>query len=235
MIAPDWKKSSMNNFAQKLAKDPVFSSLPLADLQKIEQLANSRSYLKGDWITHNGDAWAYLFWVEKGKIVALKESNEGRSLIATTIVAQELFWGLAFFQDDAPMPVALVAHEDCQIRMWSREQLEPFLLKSGKMSWELARQMAFRMQQISDVVDNLAFRAVPGRLAGLLLERYSGSGESPVARDMTLDQMASHIGSTREMVCRALYKFADQGAIKINRTEFVLSDEALLTDIAHHD
>ena len=225
----------MSDFSKELARDPIFSSLAPADLQEIARLATPRSYQKDEWIIHNGDAWAHLFWVEKGKIVALKESNEGRSLIATTIVAQELFWGLAFFQDDAPMPVALVAREDCQIRMWSREQLEPFLLKSGKMSWELARQMAFRMQQISDIVDNLAFRAVPGRLAGLLLEHYSGSGENPVARDMTLDQMASHIGTTREMVCRALYKFADQGAIKINRTEFVLSDEALLTDIAHHD
>ena len=222
----------MDNFAQELAQDPVFSSLTPADLQKTAELATLRSYQKGDWITYNGDAWAHLFWVEEGEIIALKESHEGRSLIATTITAHEIFWGLAFFQDNAPMPVALVAHEDTHIRLWSRKQLEPFLLKNGKMSWELARQMAFRMQQISDVVDNLAFRAVPGRLAGLLLERYSGSGESPVARDMTLDQMASHIGSTREMVCRALYKFADNGIIKINRTEFIISNETMLNEIA---
>lgn len=225
----------MNNFSQALAQHPVFSSLAPAELQKIAKLTAPRHYQKNEWITYNGDTWGYLFWVEKGKVVALKESHEGRSLIATTIAEQELFWGLAFFQDGTPMPVALVAEEDSQIRVWSREALEPFLLKNGKMSWELARQMAFRMQKISDVVDNLAFRAVPGRLAGLLLERYSGSGDEPVARDLTLDQMAAHIGTTREMVCRALYKFADQGAIKINRTEFVLSDEMMLADIAQRD
>jgi len=224
----------MNNFSQTLAQHPVFSSLAPDELQKIAGLTAPRHYQKNEWITYNGDTWGYLFWVEKGKIVALKESREGRSLIATTITEQELFWGLAFFQDEASMPVALVAEEDSQIRVWSREALEPFLLKNGKMSWALARQMAFRMQQISDVVDNLAFRAVPGRLAGLLLERYSGSNE-PVARDLTLDQMAAHIGSTREMVCRALYKFADQGAIKINRTEFVLSNETLLANIAQRN
>ena len=130
---------------------------------------------------------------------------------------------------------ALVAHEDSRICLWSREQLLPILLENGKMSWELSRYMTSRMQQVSDVVENLAFRAVPGRLASLLLEHYSGSGDTPVARDMTLDQMAAHIGSTREMVCRALYKFADQGAIEINRTEFVISDESLLGNIAHRD
>lgn len=225
----------MDKFSQSLAAHPVFACLAPAELQQIADLAAPRHYPKDEWITYNGDIWEHLFWVEKGKVLALKESHEGRSLIATTIDERELFGGLAFFQDGAPMPVALIAQEDSQLRLWSRAALEPFLLKSGKMSWELARQMANRMQQISDVVDNLAFRAVPGRLAGLLLERYGGSEETPVARDMTLDQMAAHIGSTREMVCRALYKFADQGAIKINRTEFLLADEKLLADIARRN
>ena len=122
----------MNNFSQSLAQHPVFSSLAPTELQQVAQSATSHHYQKNQWITYNGDTWSYLFWVEKGKVVALKESNEGRSLIATTITEQELFWGLAFFQDNTPMPVALVAEEDCQIRVWSREALEPFLLKNGK-------------------------------------------------------------------------------------------------------
>ena len=223
------------NFTQRLTKDPVFASLPAADLEKLASQARFRNYKKGEWIVHNGDIWAYFLWVESGKINALKESGEGRSLITTTILPQESFWGLAFFQEDMPMPVALIAEEDSEIHLWSREQFLPFLLKNGKMSWEFARQMVSRMQQASDIVESLAFRPVPGRLANLLLERYSGSGEIPVARDLTLDQMAAHIGSTREMVCRALYKFADDGAIKINRTEFVISNELLLGEIAHRD
>ena len=223
------------NFLQLLAQDPVFAALPTSDLGKLANQARLRNYSKGEWIVHNGDIWAYFLWVESGKINAIKESGEGRSLITTTITPQESFWGLAFFQEDMPMPVALVAEENTKIHLWSRQQFLPFLLKNGKMSWEFARQMVARMQQASEIVESLAFRPVPGRLANLLLERYSGSGETPVARDLTLDQMAAHIGSTREMVCRALYKFADDGAIKINRTEFIISDETQLGAIAHRD
>jgi len=224
---------SSSDFAQQLVHDPVFSSLSAPELEEIARQSSSRSYTKGEWIVHKGDIWPYLLWVESGKIIALKESGEGRSLVTATILPQESFWGLAFFQDDAPMPVALVADEKSKIRLWSREQLLPFLLENGKMSWELACQMVSRMQQASEIVESLAFHPVPGRLANLLLERYSSSGETPVARDLTLDQMAARIGSTREMVCRALYKFADQGAIEINRTEFLISDEGLLANIAH--
>lgn len=221
------------NFTQHLTKDPVFASLPAPELEKLASQARLRNYKKGEWLVHNGDIWAYFLWVKSGKINALKESGEGRSLITTTILPQESFWGLAFFQEDMPMPVALIAEEDSQIHLWSREQFLPFLLKNGQMSWEFARQMVSRMQQASEIVESLAFRPVPGRLANLLLERYSGSGEFPVARDLTLEQMAAHIGSTREMVCRALYKFADDGAIKINRTEFIISNETMLGAIAH--
>ncbi len=225
----------ISNFARQLAQDPVFASIPTSELEELASQARLHSYAKDEWIVHNGDIWAYLLWVESGKINALKESGEGRSLITTTILPQETFWGLAFFQEDMPMPVALVAEEESIIRLWSRDVFLPFLLRNGKMSWEFARRMVSRMQQASEIVESLAFRPVPGRLANLLLDRYSGSGETPVARDLTLDQMAAHIGSTREMVCRALYKFADDGIIKINRTEFLISNEALLGEIAHRD
>jgi hypothetical protein len=47
--------------------------------------------------------------------------------------------------------------------------------------------------------------------------------------------MAARIGTTREMVCRALYRFADDGIIEINRTEFLISNKTLLGEIAHRD
>ena len=123
---------SIATFVQQLAQDPVFASLSPSELEELALQSRLRSYAKGEWIVHNGDIWPYLLWVESGKINALKESGEGRSLITTTILPQEKFWGLAFFQEDLPMPVALVAEEESHIRLWSREQFLPFYSKTGK-------------------------------------------------------------------------------------------------------
>jgi len=92
-----------------------------------------------------------------------------------------------------------------------------------------------RMQYASDILDEFAFQPVTGRLARLLLEHYDDAVGDYVARDMTLDEMAARIGTTREMVCRQLYKFADQGAIQISRTEFMISDQERLENIAGRD
>ena len=59
----------------------------------------------------------------------------------------------------------------------------------------------------------------PGSLAGHI-------------HDLTLDEMAARIGSTREMVCRQLYKMADQGVIRINRTEITIEDLGTLKETA---
>ncbi|MEW6716401.1 MAG: Crp/Fnr family transcriptional regulator [Chloroflexota bacterium] len=215
-----------------LAQNPIFACLSSEERMALTRAAIGRSYKKGEWITHYGDIWPYLFVVEEGVITPIKESPDGRSLIIISLVEGEVFWGISFFLEDVPMPVALVAKEDSRISLWSHDHIKPLLLKNGQMSWELTRLMVRRMQHASDMVDVLAFQPVTGRLARLLLEHYREAVEDYVARDMTLDEMAARIGTTREMVCRQLYKFADQGAIQINRTEFMISDPVYLKKIA---
>ena len=70
----------------------------------------------------------------------------------------------------------------------------------------------------------------PARLKKLLDHFGEAVGE-PITRDMTLDEMATRIGSTREMVCRHLYRLSDQGAIHINRTEFKITNRGMLEKI----
>lgn len=215
-----------------LVQNPVFSCLEQKTLQKVVNLAIFKDYPEEKWIAHHGSAWAYLFVVAEGMVQAIKESPEGRSLIVTEINPGDIFWGISFFIADAPMPVALVAKEDTRLYLWSIDDLKQIILKNGCMSWELTRLMIQKMQYASDMLNEFAFQPTTGRLARVLLDRYGDAVEDFVARDMTLDEMAARIGSTREMVCRHLYHFADQGVIEINRTEFKIMDQELLRRLA---
>lgn len=95
--------------------------------------------------------------------------------------------------------------------------------------------MVRRMMRASTIVEELAFKPVASRLAGLLLDHYHDAAGEPVPRSLTLDQMAAHIGTTREMVCRLLYRFSDQELIHITRTEFVLNDKSGLIQLRGQD
>jgi CRP-like cAMP-binding protein len=212
-----------------LARNRVLAQLDDADLEKMDASAQVRKFYNGDWIVHHGDVWAHLFFIQKGQVTAIKESPEGRSLTLATFGEGEIFWGLAFFIENAPMPAALKATQDSELLLWSRDDVMPLVLSNGKLSWELSRLVIQRVQFASEIVEQLAFRPLAGRVARLLLEQYPAS-QSVVHRHLTLDEMASRVGTTREIVCRILYRFAEQGAIQINRTEFTFLDRGLLEE-----
>jgi len=225
----------MTSLTEWLAKNPVFSFLPEKERAQIAQAAIPKKYAEGESLAAYGDVWPYLFLVTAGSIQAIKESSEGRSLIVLTLNPGELFWGLAFFEDAAALPVMLQAQEDSQVYLWSQEQMKPWLLANGRFSWELSRLAVRRMQRASIIVEELAFKPVASRLAGLLLDYYQDAADEPVPRSLTLDQMAAHIGTTREMVCRLLYRFSDQKLIHITRTEFVLNNRSGLVKLTGQD
>lgn len=210
----------------------LFTLLNDKDQPKLAETAISRRYEAGQWILNYGDIWPYLFLVAEGGVTAVKESMEGRSLIIETFHPCEIFWGVAFFIDEAPMPVRLVANEESRLLMWSKDQLQPILERNGQAAWALSELMVSRMQHASNIVEDLAFQPVAGRLAGFLVNHFKDQESERVSRDLTLDEMAARIGTTREMVSRILHRFANQGMIEITRTEFMFTDRDGLNQLA---
>ena len=215
-----------------LTQNRIFTHLGTDALHEIASSAQQRHFRSGEWIVHQGDVWPHLFMVKIGKVTAVKESYEGRSLILTTINRKEVFWGLAFFLEDAPMPAGLTATLDSELYLWSRENMLPLLLDNGRLAWELSCLIIQRVQLASEIVEKLAFQPVAGRLARLLMDQTGNAGTAHQHRDLTLDEMAARIGSTREVVSRFLHRFSDDGIISITRTDFSINDPQKLKDLA---
>jgi len=213
----------MNSLEGILAAHTIFADLPQIELVDLADNAIQRTYADQEIIVHQEDVWPYLFLVAKGKIDA-----KGRAFIATSLKAGDVFWGLAFFIQDAPMPVLLQAKDATQVYIWNRDYLVPVIQRNGNMSWMLCQVMISRMQLASAIVEDLAFNPVMGRLAGLILSEFSDAEDGFKSRELTLEEMASRIGTTREMVCRHLYRFAEKGAIQINRTELRINNREML-------
>jgi CRP-like cAMP-binding protein len=212
---------------------PFYDQLPTHVKQRLNQTRIMRTYPPDEVIVHHGEIWPHLFQVVRGEIHALKASIEGRSLVPSRLSDGDVFWGLAFFLPGTPMPVTLQANTESTLSIWSLESLEPLLLEDGSLAWELCQMMVRRMQAASGVIEELAFQPVMGRLAGLLLQEF-GQGEDFKARTLTLDEMAAHIGSTREVVCRNLQRLVELGTIDMTRTELKITNADELEHYAQH-
>ncbi|MFN3883327.1 MAG: Crp/Fnr family transcriptional regulator [Rhodocyclaceae bacterium] len=78
---------------------------------------------------------------------------------------------------------------------------------------------AERIAELMQLVEEVAFRKLDQRLAGLLL----GKGRQ---LNVTHQQLADELGSVREMVSRLLKGFADQGLVRLGREQIEILDPA---------
>ena len=221
-------KNASGSMRDTVSKIALFENLPDEKLTALIKAAIIKKYEQREIMVQMGEVWPNLFVVIDGKIGAIKESVKGRVLTATTLSRGDVFWGLAFFIEDLPMPVMFQAQADTTICLWDRDVLMPIIRSDGNMSWMLSQMMISRMQLASEIVEELAFQPVMNRLSGLLLDMFADGEDEYKGRDLTLDDMASRIGTTREMVCRHLYRLAEWGAIDVSRTKLRIQNRSLL-------
>jgi CRP/FNR family transcriptional regulator len=226
------RRESASEIAALLQQTPIFARLHKEALTSLAGMARAQHFAHEAPIALQGDVWPYLLRVNSGALTAVKVSPEGRNLVVATIRSGEVFWGLAFFMESAPLPATFLAQGETELLLWKRDDVLPIILANGRFAWELCQTLIQRVQFASEIVDRLAFQPVAGRLARLLLEQSESAGTTPVSRSLTLDDMAARIGTTREVISRLLHRLSDDGMISITRTEFTVEDAQSLSEMA---
>lgn len=193
-----------------------------------------RRFDKGDIIVHHGANWPRALLVVEGTLRMVKGSPEGRVLAAVTLGPGNVFFGHSLF-DGQPMPASLEAETPGACYLWDEAVLTRLFRNNATALWDIAGSLTRQMRRAAGVIDNLAFQPLTRRLARLLLDSYPQAGPEPAPRTLTLEEMAARLGSTREVVCRLLYRMADDGLINITRTEFAFRDRRRLSQLADSD
>ena len=209
----------------------IFRALDEQQRLQLARLGTKKRFEKGEFIAHYEEIWPHMLLVESGVIGVLKLSSEGRNLGALRLGSGDFFISPSFF-DGGPLPASLEVKESCRIYVWHRDQVLPIIKQNPEVLWGMCLLLVQRMRQASEFVEELAFQPVTGRLARLLLDQFKESDDPHIARQFTLDEMSTRIGTTPVMVCKMLSRFAADGLIKVSRTEFELLDRPNLEQIA---
>jgi CRP-like cAMP-binding protein len=221
----------MQKIVDCLSQAPVFSKLRERDLEDIAAGAIEKKYSKDEFVCWQGEIWPYVAYIASGRLEWAMVSPEGRRQVVFTLRPCDVIWGHSAV-DGLAMPASLEAREDSLLYLWERETILPYLKRNAEAAWEVSMILIAYMRQVREVVYGFAFHPVAGRLARLLLTHYDIKDEKPAPRNLTLDQMADTVGTTRELVSRTLHRFADEGLIRVNRMEFAFLDRDKLEDLA---
>ncbi len=218
------------HLTEKLAEDDIFSHLSPRDHEELTRLAFSKKYRKGQYICMQDDIWKRALYIKSGKLGWVMLSPDGKRQVVFRLGAGRVVWGHSIF-DGEPMPAALEAMEDCEVCMWEGDAIIPILSRNVDAVWAITGKLVRTMRKVRDVVYGFAFHPVAGRLANLLLSHYKPVDGQAAPRDMTLDEMAHTVGSTRELVSKTLHQFASEGMIEISRVEITFTDRNKLEEL----
>ncbi|GER80257.1 MAG: hypothetical protein JETCAE02_10840 [Anaerolineaceae bacterium] len=204
----------------------VFGKFSDAQKQRLASLAARRTVERGSAILWQGDHWPNVLLIASGQLRSVIHSPDGKSYVMSTWNAGQEFWGHTLF-DDEPMPSTLEAVQDSIVYQWDGEKALKILFENSEAIRALLRRQVQVIRKRRATISDLAFQPVTGRLAKLLLERVPAS-ENMAQRDLTLDQIASMVASSPEVICRTLYQFQRDGMLQITRASITLRDRTAL-------
>jgi len=197
-----------------------------AQKQRLASQALRRVLKRDEALYWQGDLWPNVLLIASGRLRSVIHSLDGRSYVVSSWEKGDEFWAHSLF-DGEPMPSTLEAAQESVIYQWEGEGVLRILFENSEAVRALLRRQIKLIRKRRDTIADLAFQPVTGRLAKLLLERFPASDVS-AQRDLTLDQIASMVASSPEVVCRTLYQLQRDGLLQVTRTSITLHDRAAL-------
>jgi len=215
-----------------LRQIPYFRALRIARLRELAAALRVRNYNRSEVIFRKGDESEGLCIVLRGGVRTVLTSPEGRQQILKRFGPGRTFGDVSVF-DNERQPADAVAIADSEIAVIPRAELLDLLRSNPDAAIEVIGLFASRLRAYKQFVEDLALRPVISRVARLLVDRARGAPtlvEEPQSLDdpYTQDEIASMVGSVREVVQRALKTLERAGLIEMTRGRIQVVDvEAL--------
>jgi CRP/FNR family transcriptional regulator, cyclic AMP receptor protein len=211
---------------------PYFRSLPQPALQRLATSLRERCYQPGDVIFRKGDQSEGLGVVLRGRVRTVTTSPAGREQVLKVFGPGRTFGDIPVF-DDEPQPADALAMSESVVVFIPQGDLLDCLREHPDAAIEVIRLFASRLRAYKQVVEDLSLRTVVARVARLLVDRARGAQtlieELPSSSPQyTQDEIATMVGSVREVVQRALKTLEHAGLIQMARGRIQIIDlEAL--------
>ncbi len=204
---------------------PLFAGLDDRELALLEQHANTRTFPKHAILITEGDETDSLYIIQSGRVRVFMSNPDGKEIILNEQGPGEHFGELALV-DDAPRSASVMALEKTQVSIISRADFRTVLTTHPDIALSLIRELSRRIRVLSENVRDLALLDVYGRVAKTLLGMAKNSdGRLVIEQRPTQQDIANHIGASREMVARILKDLETGGYITVTKKQILINEK----------
>src|ERR1700688_4629358 len=173
-----------------LKQVPLFAGLNDEDVRELMGVAKRRTFRSGEVIFHRDDPGQVLYVIKEGKVKICLTSSDGQEIALVVFGKGEYFGELALL-DGFPRSADAIALEKVECYTLQRSDFHNALMKNPKIAIQVLEALTRRLRNTDQMVEDLIFLDVYGRVAKKLLELSDTHGikvESGTRIDVRLTQ-----------------------------------------------
>jgi CRP/FNR family transcriptional regulator len=187
---------------------------PAMEIEPILASIQYRSLDEGTTILREGQVCASVPFVMDGSIRVFKIAESGREITLYRIEkGQSCIMSLGCGEGISSFPATVVAETATRAAFIPSETVRRLFGEGAAFRDFVREQYSRRMAEVIELVEEIAFRRVDERLIQTLADLGKGTGQIAA----THQELADHVGTSREVVSRILKDLEQRGTLKISR------------------
>lgn len=214
------------NEAIYLKQVPLFAGLADEDIRGLMALAKRRTFRNGEVIFHREDPGQVLYVIKEGKVKICLISPDGQEISLVVFGKGECFGEFAIL-DGLPRSADAVALEKVECYTLQRSDFHNAIMKNPKIAIQIIEVLTRRLRSTDQMVEDLIFLDVYGRVAKKLLELADTHGSkvddgTRIDVRLTQQEIAAMVGASRESVNKVMGYFTDKNFISTDKHKITL-------------
>lgn len=216
-----------NNAIEVLRKVAIFADLSEPELQFLAERAVPRDYEPGELVFSEGQPCQGLFVVETGALRIFKSSPSGREQVLSVEGPGASVAELPVF-DGGNYPASTSAVTQSHVLFVSKQDFYSLCLVHPKVALKVLKVVGARLRRLVGIIEELSFTTVRARLISFLLRLAREGKKTDRGLEALLpasnQELASHIGTVRELVSRNLSRLQAEGLVTVEGKNLIIPD-----------
>ena len=229
-------KPPQSNKSYSLEKIALWRGLPPVALAQIHKRCRWKTYSEGEQILSYLDRSDDVYFITEGGVRITFYSLQGTVVTLGDLAAGEIFGEMAAI-DGSPRSASIVALTPCCVASMPASAFRDIVKTEPLAGWELSRSLTAKLRTLTNRVYELSALDVANRTRAELLRlarQATRQGKSAIISPVpTQAEIASRIGSKREVVARELLRLRDLGIVERRTGALVVKDVERLAEMVH--
>ncbi len=210
----------------------LFAGLSADEAAEVELLMIRKYFPRGQVVLFEEDTSKYMYIIFSGKVKVVQVSDEGKERILAIHKRNDFFGELSLF-DGKTEPATVIAMEETEIGLLSKEDFDRFVLRNEKILYQIIAMLCSRLRESLQMLKIMSFADAEARVRAVLknMIRLYGVKDQRgvlVTLKLTHREIANYASVSRETVSRLLKRLTNEGEIEVLDRKYLLIKTSFL-------